>query len=159
MEFLKQHLWVLTVLALIVNYQSKAQVNPLPVQKIDSSMAVMAKPILILMSTDWCQYCEVQKKQLRKNDEFKNKAYNFYYVEFDAETKDSIVFNGHTYLNYTKRNRNGIHQLAFALNGSDSVAFPTWVLLGTKYQVLFRYNGVLKPLEIKELLQAIEKSG
>lgn len=82
----------------------------------------------------------------------------FYYVIFNAEGKDDIVFQQKTFQYKPTGLSSGIHELAVALNGSEKVAFPTWVLLDTKYQVLFRYNGVLKPLEIKELLKAIEAS-
>ncbi|MGO3109525.1 MAG: thioredoxin family protein [Sphingobacterium sp.] len=134
-----------------------AQLKTFSIEDVDSLMLDKQKPILILLSTDWCKYCQMQKKQIEKNNDFLNQN-NFYYVIFNAESKDAIVFQQRTFHYKPTGLSSGIHELAVALNGSEKVAFPTWVLLDTKYQVLFRYNGVLKPLEIKELLKAIKES-
>ena len=135
-----------------------AQTGSFAIEDVDSLMQTQNKPILILLSTDWCKYCQMQKNQLSKNKDFLKQADNFYYIIFNAERKDSIVFNQKTFQYKATGLSSGIHELAIALNGSKNIAFPTWVLLDCKYQVLFRYNGVLKPLEIKELLKAIEES-
>ncbi|MGJ1303485.1 thioredoxin family protein [Sphingobacterium multivorum] len=135
-----------------------AQLKPFAIEDVDSLMLKKEKPILILLSTDWCKYCQMQKNQLEKNKDFLKQSDNFYYVIFNAEGKDAIVFQQRTFHYKPTGLSSGIHELAVALNGSEKVAFPTWVLLDAKYQVLFRYNGVLKPLEIKELLKAIEAS-
>lgn len=135
-----------------------AQTESFAIEDVDSLMQTQKKPILVLLSTDWCKYCQMQKNQLAKNKDFLKQADNFYYIIFNAERKDSIVFNQKNFQYKATGLSSGIHELAIALNGSENIAFPTWVLLDAKYQVLFRYNGVLKPLEIKELLKAIEQS-
>lgn len=156
MKFLKHYLLV-TIIVFIFSSNAIAQRTPLQIQMVDSSMQVKAKPILILMSTDWCQYCKIQKKQIRKNVAFKNKVDSFYYVEFDAESQDSIVFNGFKYKSNTKRNRKSTHQLAFEFNNSDKVSFPTWILLDSKYQIVFRYNSLLYPEQVNKVLTVIEQ--
>lgn len=133
-----------------------AQTESFAIEDVDSIMQTQKKPILILLSTDWCKYCQMQKNQLAKDKHFLNQTDNFYYIVFNAERKDSIVFNQKIFQYKATGLSSGIHELSIALNGSENIAFPTWVLLDSKYQVLFRYNGVLKPLEIKELLKAIE---
>ncbi|RZF57969.1 thioredoxin family protein [Sphingobacterium corticibacterium] len=135
-----------------------AQTESFAIEDIDSIMQTQKKPILILLSTDWCKYCQMQKGQLAKNKDFQKQADNFYYIVFNAERKHSIVFNQKTFQHKATGLSSGIHELAIALSGSENITFPTWVLLDSRYQVLFRYSGVLKPLEIRELLKAIEES-
>ena len=156
MKFLKQHLLVI-IMVFIFSSSVESQINPLQIKKVDSNMVSKAKPILILMSTDWCQYCKIQKKQIRKNVAFKNKVDSFYYVEFDAESQDSIVFNGFKYKSNTKRNRKSTHQLALNLSNSDKVIFPAWVLLDSTYKVVFRYNSLLYPEQLTKVLTTIEQ--
>lgn len=122
-----------------------AQNGGVSVSEVDSLMNKQAKPLLILLSTDWCKYCRMQKNQLRKNKEFTKRAAGFYYIEFDAESKESIKFHGRDYHFKPNGPSTGIHGLATALSGPEPIAFPTWVLLDKDYQVLFRYNGVLTP--------------
>src|SRR5690606_39913729 len=78
-------------------------------------------------------------------------------VEFDAETKDRIQFNGQQYVFKPTGNKTGIHELAVALNGEGTIAFPTWVLLDQEFNPLFRHKGALAPSQIQELIVAIEQ--
>lgn len=116
-----------------------------------------ARPLVILLSTEWCKYCQMQKMQLQKNEGFIRRADNFYYIEFDAESRGRVRFHNQDYAFQARGTSTGIHELAVALNGSDRVAFPTWVLLDKNYQVLFRYNGVLTEKQLNELMEAIDK--
>lgn len=145
------------IMVFILGSKATAQMKTFAIEDIDSLMLTKPKPMLILLSTDWCKYCQMQKNQLEKNKDFLNQTDNFYYVIFNAEQKEAVVFHQKTFQYKATGLSSGIHELAIALSGTENVAFPTWILLDTKYQVLFRYNGVLKPLEIKELLKAIEQ--
>ncbi|MGO3807684.1 MAG: hypothetical protein ACTJHT_15510, partial [Sphingobacterium sp.] len=44
-----------------------AQTESFAIEDVDSIMQTKQKPILILLSTDWCKYCQMQKNQLAKN--------------------------------------------------------------------------------------------
>lgn len=134
-----------------------AQTKPRAISNMDSLMEQQAKPILILLSTDWCIYCQMQKKQIRKNKDFLEKADLFYYVIFNAESTETVRFHQQDYAFKPTGNNTGTHELAHALNGRGPLAYPTWVLLDKNYQVLFRHAGVLAPDQLKELLDAMEK--
>ncbi|HLT87454.1 MAG TPA: thioredoxin family protein [Sphingobacterium sp.] len=146
---------LLVVTSLFMSLICQAQIKPSAISKVDSLMALEPKPLLILLSTDWCQYCRMQKSQLRKNEDFLEKASLFYYVEFDAESKETIPFQGKDYAFKPTGKNTGTHELARALNGPGTLAFPTWVLLDRDYQVLFRHGGVLTPNQLKDLLDVI----
>lgn len=133
-----------------------AQTETFAIKDIDSLMIIKKKPILILLSTDWCKYCQIQKNQLKKNKNFLNQADNFYYVIFNAESKDPVMFHKQLFQYKANGLSSGIHELAIALNGVEKVAFPTLVLLDTNYQVLFRNNGILSSRQLKEILDALD---
>lgn len=147
---------LLAIIGLFSSFCSKAQINPVGIAQLDSLMAQQAKPILILLSTDWCQYCQMQKNQIQKNKDFDIKADLFYYVEFNAEKKENILFDGQDYAFKPTGKNTGTHELARALNGPGRLAFPTWVLLDKNYQTLFRHGGVLTTDQLKEVLVAID---
>lgn len=150
--------WILAISLVMTAFNpSQGQVKPIDIHQLDSIMQVEPKPVLILLSTTWCQYCQMQKQQIRKNKTFKKNQSLFYYVEFDAESKESILFNGKAY-NYQPRGANiGTHELSFALNGSDKLVYPTWVLLNEQYQPQFRNQGLLVPKQVGELLEALRE--
>ena len=148
-------LWA--ILGLFLAPVCHAQTTPMPITQVDSCMVQEAKPILILLATDWCKYCQMQKSHLLKNKDFQTKVDLFYYVEFDAESKGKVRFHGQDYVFKATNTSSGVHELALALNGPGQLSFPTWILLDKEYQVLFRYQGVLSSRQLEKLLEAIEE--
>lgn len=130
-----------------------AQSGAVPISKADSLMNKQAKPLLILISTGWCKYCEMQKALLREDTGFIKKANQFYYIEFDAESRENVYLNGREYL---FRQATGLNELAEALNGHGQITFPTWIVLNKHYELLFRFNGMLTLKQMNRLLTLIE---
>ncbi len=156
-SFYQRHFLFLTfVILMTVSTTTNAQVTPIPIEKMDSYMLENTKPIVILMTTDWCKYCQIQKTQLRKNKSFQNSAIDFYYVEFNAESKDDIHFHGNTYSFQSVGVSSGIHELAIAFNsGDETLSFPTWIILDSDYNILFKNNGVLSEKQLNEVLNTL----
>lgn len=147
----------LTIIFLCGARYCSAQADVVPITNVDSMMNKEARPLLILISTDWCKYCQMQKNQLRKNKDFLAHNDSFYYVEFNAESKGTILFHGEEHYGKSKGTTAGIHELAVELNASERISFPTWVVLDREYQIRFRYNGVLPTKELSKLLAAIDE--
>jgi len=137
---------------------ASAQIIPVPITKVDSLMKTEPKPILLLISTDWCQYCAMQKQQIQKNKQFAEQHHQFYFVDFNAESRDKVVFQGREYKFIPRGINLGTHELAIALNGSDQISYPTWILLDAAYNPLFRQPGLLNPAQLNQLLLVMEKS-
>jgi len=146
----------LAMILILLSTYSPAQIRSLTIEQADSSMQREPKPLLILLSTDWCRYCRMQKNQLRKNKDFQSALSQFYFVEFNAECQEMIPFRGQSWSYKPTGESVGMHTLAEELAGGKEVAYPAWVLLDREYQPVFRYNGVLAPEQLNVLLRAIE---
>lgn len=133
-----------------------AQVRPLTIGQADSCMQQEAKPLLILLSTDWCRYCRMQKNQLQKNKDFVYALSKFYFAEFNAESQETVRFREKDWQYKPTGASVGFHTLAEELAGGEEVAYPAWVLLDKAYQPVFRYSGILTPEQLNMLLEAIE---
>ena len=130
-----------------------------PIAALADSLEAQAKPVLILLSTDWCRYCKMQKIQLERNRDFQAAKNNFYFVEFNAETKDSILFNEKVYYFKNSGLSTGIHELAIELgNQKEGISYPLWIILDKDYKVLLRRSGLLAPGELKEIIEALSQS-
>ena len=132
-----------------------SQIKVNAINEIDSLLRIQPKPILVLLSTDWCSYCKVQKQLVQRNEKFKAKGSTFYYVEFDAESTDDIIFNGKMFKTSSKKNRKQTHELTFYLLENSKPIYPTWLLLDSEYNVLFKHQGFLKPKFLDELVEKI----
>ncbi|MDG2433742.1 thioredoxin family protein [Flavobacterium sp.] len=112
------------------------------------------KPIVVFVHTSWCTYCK-----LMENSTFKNKEVvtalntNFYFVSFDAETKEPITYQGHSFYFKPNGTNTGIHELATALATIDNqVVYPTLTILGTDQSILFQQHSVIRAKEMLSIL-------
>ncbi|WP_177180942.1 thioredoxin family protein [Parapedobacter koreensis] len=132
------------------------QIIATPIHELTDSMRLHPKPALILISTTWCTYCQMQKAQLRKNKAFQSASRQFYFTEFDAEFKEDIPFNGTTYRFKSTGIATGTHDLAFVLgNLANKLTLPTWVLIDENFEIRLKYPGLLNPEDLNSLLDAI----
>lgn len=86
------------------------------------------RKIFVDVYTDWCGWCKRMDKSTFSDKEvidYVNK--NFYAVKLDAEQKDDINFQGHTF-KWQAGGRRGVHQLAGSLL-EGKMSYPSVVYL------------------------------
>src|SRR5690606_20561540 len=124
----------------------------IPIEVLADSMKLNPKPMMILVSTDWCKYCQLQKSQLLRNKAFIDAKDVVYYSEFDAETKEDILFNGEVYQYTNSGVARGIHELVIALaDKKERLSYPLWIVLDKNYNILLCRHGLIEPHEIKDI--------
>ena len=109
------------------------------------------KKLFIDVYTDWCGWCKKMDKETFEHLEIAkilNKEY--YPVKFDAESADTIEFNGKTFINEGGRSRNP-HQLAVALL-QGQMSYPSVVYMTEDLQLLTAVPGYLTPEQIEPIL-------
>lgn len=144
----------LLFLGLFLSFSLHGQVQTTPIKELDHKMKTHPQKVLILLSTDWCAYCEVSKKLMRNGQVLIRTNQSFYYVEFDAETTDPILFNGYE---FKPTSKSKTHPLALALNeNKKNIAYPLWVILNEKYEIIYSKPGFLKPKQLQQLIDALD---
>ena len=148
---------VLIIYIFILNYSlTYSQVERVYMNSIDEKMKLSPKKVIILISTDWCSYCEVQKKIMKNGNVKVKENPPFYYVEFDAESKDNYLFNGQNYFYNPKMKT---HPLAIALNeGNKNMIYPLWVIINENYEIIYKKSAFLKPRSLQQLLDKIQEN-
>ncbi len=135
--------------------QNEPAINWLSFEQLSDSLETQPKPVLIFFHTDWCSYCKKMLGETFQDQKVIEKLNSEYYaVEFDAESVDTVSFDGVSYVRELYSKRTGkYHPLASILMGSKNRAvFPTTIILDTDFSVKFKKFNYLS---IKQLLNIL----
>lgn len=136
--------------------QEGKEPNWLTFEQLSDSLNVKPKKTLIFFHTDWCGYCRKMENEvftdkiiIKKLDE------EYYIVKFDAESIDTVRFEGQVFTNSSEVKKRGqYHMLTRILaerNGEFS--FPTTLLLDNSFSIIDHH---FKYLSIKQLNKTLK---
>ncbi|MEL6863152.1 MAG: DUF255 domain-containing protein [Bacteroidota bacterium] len=99
------------------------------------------KKFVVDIYTGWCGWCKVMDKKTFSNAkvaEYMND--NFYAIKLDAEQREDIIFNEHTF-KFVKGDRGrGVHTLAYSLL-DGKMSYPSIVFLDEQVQRIMISKG------------------
>ena len=146
-------IFLLIVMAIPSSY---AQLKTYTFQEAEQLSKENPKPIVVFVHTSWCKYCSLMENSTFKNSELISQLNeNFYFVSLDAETKEPITFNNHTFQFKPTGTNTGIHELATALATIDKqVVYPTLTVLDIDNAILFQQHSYINA---KALLRILER--
>lgn len=141
-----------------LSLNTSAQLKNYQFIQLDSLQLQNKKPVLVILHTDWCQYCSAMINAAKTNKgiyEILNK--DFYLILMDAEDKNTIKFNGKSYSYKPNGLKNGFNELADELTKDrGGLVFPNIILLDDKKNVIFNYPSYLAPKDFIKLLSEIK---
>lgn len=112
------------------------------------------KKIFIDVYTDWCGWCRVMDKKTFSHPEVARILNEeFYPVKLNAEQKEDIIFQGHTF-KFIPSGRSGYHQLAAALL-NNQLSYPTVVFLDEEFKMIQPLPGFQEAPEFHKVIQFI----
>lgn len=112
------------------------------------------RKVVVFIHTDWCSYCKaMEMKTFRKKEVMENLNSNFYFIDFDAESRKEVIYNG-TVFKYKPTGRNtGLHEIAEALGEIEGkLSYPTLVILNSKNEILFQYDSFINYRDMDRIL-------
>jgi thioredoxin-related protein len=112
------------------------------------------KPIMVDIYTSWCGPCKMMSKNTFGNAEIaKYLNENFYPVKFDAETYDSVSFNGYVFKNKNPQGTNRpVHDFAASILDGKLV-YPSIVFLNEQIQRIQVITGYYQPAQFEPVMK------
>jgi thioredoxin-related protein len=110
------------------------------------------RKILVDVYTDWCGFCKKMDAETFGNAQvasYINK--HFYPVKLNSETRDTIKFQGHSFINEGEGRRSA-HQLSIALL-QGKMSYPSIVYLNEKLELLTAVPGFRTPGQMEPILR------
>ena len=114
---------------------------------------VNPRPIIVDVYTTWCGPCKMMSAQTFNQPqiaEYINK--NFYAVKFDAESKDSVLFDKYVFVSSDAANPKSPHQFAMSIL-DNQLAYPSIVFLNNQIQRLDIVKGFYPPQAFEPILK------
>lgn len=117
------------------------------------------KPIIVFLHTNWCKYCKAMQQTTFKNEKVVSELNEkFYFIPFNAESKETITFHGHKFNYKATGNKIGVHELAEILGTyNNKLEYPTTVVLNTKYEIILQYPAMLRPNSFLGMLNSVKQ--
>ena len=136
---------LLLYIFLLISYGNafaQTEIDWLNFEQLEVKLKEEPKPILIYFYADWCAYCKKMDRHAFKDQKvIELLAKDFYAVKMNAETKDTLVFDGARFINdEVETHRSPTHQLAKLLASRKNEAFslPALILLNKDFEVIDR---------------------
>jgi len=112
------------------------------------------KKILIDIYTDWCGWCKrMDKDTYEKAEIIKIINEKYYAVKFNAEQREPIEFDGHTF-KFVPSGRRGVHELAAGLT-QNKLSYPTTVFMDEKMRIIQPLAGYMNAAKFLPILKFI----
>ncbi|WP_121667238.1 thioredoxin family protein [Mesonia aquimarina] len=141
-----------------VSAQRKAEINWMSFEQLEDSLQQKSKKTLVYFYADWCVYCKKMDRNAFKNSAVVKKVKEeFYAVKMNAETSDTIYFDGIKFYNdELEKKRNPTHQLAKLLASREGKPFalPAIILLDENFKVITRSFTYLTSKSLQSFLVA-----
>src|SRR4051794_24314566 len=87
----------------------RGKVQWLTISEVRAAYSKNPKPILVDVYTGWCGWCKVMDQQTYSNASVADYINDKYYpVKFDAESRDTVEWNGNKYSYNPQNKMNGL---------------------------------------------------
>ena len=134
----------------------EASIRWLSFEQLEDSLAIAPKKVFVDFYAEWCEYCKkMDRVTFRDPEVIASLNRDFYAVRMNAETTDTIVFDGQAYINREfGKKRTPVHEIPLQLASREGLPFslPAIVILDESFRIRKRYFEYIPPNGMRELL-------
>ncbi|NTW34135.1 MAG: OmpA family protein [Bacteroidetes bacterium] len=116
------------------------------------------KKMFIDIYTSWCGWCKVLDRETFSNPVITKKMNeSFYAVKLNAERKDTVIFNGYTFVNPNPNGMRSPHELASSMLGGK-MSYPSMIFLDENTKIITTIQSFLKPVDLEPVMEYVAQN-
>lgn len=139
------------LIAPITTLEAQDTVKWMDITELEAAMEANPKPVFFDVYTDWCGWCKRMDATTFKDPQvvaLLNEK--FHPVKFDAERKETFIFQGHEF-KFVDSGRRGYNELTVALLNKQ-LSYPSYVALNEKFERITIIKGYQQAKEFIVML-------
>lgn len=148
---------ILMTLSININAQN-TKINWISFEQLEDSLKENPKKVFISFYADWCLYCKkMDKVAFRDKDVIRILNTDYYAIKMNAESKDTIIFEGEKYMNkQLGKKRRPTHEIPILLASRKNKSFtlPVTLILNENFNVEKRFFEYLSPKQLLSVLNS-----
>lgn len=154
---LRVTLFLLTIGIGNATFGQNLEIQWLTFEQLEDSLTLKPKKVFINFYADWCAYCKKMNQAAYKDAKVMAILKEEYYaVKMNVETRDTINFNGDSFVNVEfGKKRNPVHEIPLLLASREGTPFslPAIIILDTSFQITQRYFEYLSPKKMRIVIE------
>lgn len=148
---------IFIVLCFFSSMMAFSQAKSHPLERTEQLQKIEQKNVVVFLHTDWCNYCKAMQNKTFKDQKIQQLLNEkFYFTDLNGEEKEAINFAGTVFKFRPTGVKTGYHELAASLgNIGGQVSYPTLVILNSKNEIIFQYDGFMNATDLYQVLTKI----
>ena len=135
--------------------QTEKAVQWLTFAQLSDSLIANPKEVFVDFYADWCAPCLKMQQDVFTDPKVINALNkNYYAVQMNVETTDTIHFGNQTFINKRAKKRNPVHEIPILMASQKNKPFslPALVFFDDKFQATARYFQYLNVEQLTKIL-------
>ncbi len=136
----------------------RVAINHYKFEELEELQKKEKRKVIVFIHASWCKFCLKMENMTFKDPKIITLINDqFYFVSFDGESREDVVYQGRTYRFKPNGTNSGIHELTEELARIDGmINYPSVCVLENAREIKFQYGGYMDQKSMLAVLNSLQ---